>query len=83
MKTIYDQYVHEYTDEKGNTKYVVAAWDTEAGQYTRPLRAYVRKLTGCFAEYSRTLKGLGEGFATKREALRRARYLYSGQEDWQ
>jgi hypothetical protein len=37
-------------------------------------------LTGCSAEFAKTPKGLG-GYKTKRQALRRARYLYGDAND--
>lgn len=75
MKQIFDQYIHQFTDDAGKTRYAVARWDSFHSQYVAPLDARTRKLTGCFAEFAKTPKALG-GYKTKRQALRRARYLY-------
>lgn len=69
------QNVHEYTTEHGKTYWGVGVWDQNAGQYTCPLDAETRKLTGCYAEFARKISTLG-GYATKAQAARRARTLY-------
>ncbi len=71
----FDQYIHPFTDDSGETRYAVAEWDEFHGQYVAPLDARTRKLTGCSTEFAKTPKALG-GYKTKRQALRRARYLY-------
>lgn len=75
MKAIYDKYVHEFTDERGRTRYAVAEWDAQNGQYICPLDNRTAKLTGCRAEFAKKPDGLG-GYLSRREALRRARYLF-------
>lgn len=75
MKAKYDQYVHEYTDKSGKTRYAVAEWNERQGEYIAPLDKRTRELTGCSAEFSKTPEGLG-GYLSKRKALRRARYLF-------
>lgn len=77
MKTEHDytRFVHEFADEQGNKRYAVAEYDELRGQYTAPLDSKTRKLTGCYAEYARTPAGLG-GYATRRQALQRARRLF-------
>lgn len=75
MKTKYAQFIHEFIDDQGNTRYAVARWDAENSQYIAPLDVRQQKMTGCFAEYAKTPKGLG-GYLSRREALRRARYLF-------
>ena len=79
MKAKYDQYIHEYYDESGNVRYSVAWWDENTGQYQRPLDARTRALTGCHTEYTHRIKEFG-GYLTKRQALRRARYLFGENE---
>jgi len=74
-KVNYTQFVHEFTDDEGRTRYAVGQWSLEHGQYTAPLDTRTRKLTGCFAEFSSTTKGLG-GYLKRSDALRRARYLF-------
>lgn len=74
-KVDYTQYVHEYTDDQGRTRYAVAEWDADKAQYTAPLDKRTYELTGCFAEFARTPKGIG-GYLTRSKALRRARYLF-------
>jgi len=69
MKTKYTQFVHEFVDESGNTRYAVAEHNEATGQYICPLDARSRKLTGCSAEFASTPAGIG--------ALRRARYLFN------
>jgi hypothetical protein len=71
----YTQYVHEFTDAAGSTRYAVGEWSAKNAQYTRPLDKRERELTGCFAEFSHTAAGLG-GYRNRAQALRRARYLY-------
>jgi len=78
----YTQYVHEYTDDDGKTRYAVGEWSMERGQFTAPLDARTRKLTGCSAEFSRTANGMG-GYLKRSDALRRARYLFSNSSEEQ
>ncbi len=75
MKAIYDEYVHEYYDAKGRLRFAVAAWNEGTAQYERPLDKRTRELTGCYAEYTRKIESFG-GYPTRRQALRRARYLF-------
>ena len=78
----YTQYVHEFTNERGETRYAVAEWDEKSGEYTRPLTHQQAQATGCFAEFCHNLNYFG-GYKTRKEALRRARYLFGqdSQED--
>lgn len=71
----YGKYVHEFTTKNGETRYAVAKWDEEHAQYVRPTSASTYKLSGCYAEYSRSVDYFG-GWKTRRQALREARYLY-------
>jgi len=71
----FTKYVHEFTDDKGKTRYAVGEWNAKNGQFIAPLDTRTRKLTGCFAQFSRTAKGLG-GYLKRSDALRRARYLF-------
>lgn len=71
----YTQYVHEFVDWQGKTRYAVGEWVEASAEYVAPLDAQQRKLTGCFAEFAKKPAGLG-GFLTRRQALRRARYLF-------
>ena len=82
----YAKFVHEYTDNKGRTGYAVAEWNEQAAEWQAPLDARTAKLTGCSAEFSKKLTGLGGPILhTRRQALRRARYLFGDEEmtDWQ
>lgn len=74
-KADYTQYVHEYTDKHGKTRYAVGEWNEQSGQYTCPLDKRTAELTGCFAEFAKTPAGLG-GYLSRAKALRRARYLF-------
>lgn len=77
----YDRYVHEYTDKRGTTRYTVAEWSQEHGQYQRPTSARTYRFSGCYAEYSGDLAWFGCGWLTRRQALREARYLYGKHKD--
>lgn len=80
MKTIYDKYVHEYTDEQGRTRYSVGEWSQERAQYSRPLDKRIAELTGCSGEFTKKIEGF-PGYFNKRQALRRARYLFGEKEE--
>jgi hypothetical protein len=71
----YTQYVHEFEDNKGQTRYAVARWDEAHAQYIRPFDAGERRDTGCFAEFARKPSGM-QSFSDRTRALRRARYLF-------
>jgi len=73
----YTQYIHQFTDDEGKIRWAVGKWSQIYGQFTVPLDARTRKLTGCFAEFSGSAKGLG-GYLNRQDALRRARYLFGG-----
>ena len=70
----YTQYVHEFTNERGETRYAVA--DQRNGQYTRPVTEQVYKDSGCSTEVCQNLNAFG-GYIDRTKALRRARYLFS------
>lgn len=74
-KQDYTQYVHEFTDKNGVTRYAVGEWNQEHAQYTCPLSSRDAKLTGCHTEFAKKPAGLG-GYLTRAKALRRARYLF-------
>lgn len=76
----FTQYIHEFVDDDGKTRYAVGVWNPQSGQFTAPLDARTRKLTGCFAEFSGSAKGLG-GYLSRKEALRRARYLFGNESE--
>lgn len=61
--------------ENGVTYYAVCMWDLAHNQYTAPLDADTRRLSGCHTEFARTPKGIG-GYANLQKARRRARQLY-------
>jgi len=71
----YSQYVHEFTDDYGIKRYAVARY--ENGQYICPFDKRLYKLTGCTHEFATNLQSLG-GYSTRKQALRRARYLFGG-----
>lgn len=79
-RKIFDRYIWEYTDKHGITRYAVAEWNQEHGQFTRPTSARTYKLSGCYAEYSGSVDYFG-GWLTRRQALREARYLYGEHKD--
>jgi hypothetical protein len=75
----FTKYVHEFVDDKGVIRYGVAKWEESTGQFICPLDKRTAKLTGCFAEFARSIKGLG-GYTSRAQALRRARYLFGDSE---
>lgn len=77
----YTQYVHEFTDDRGRTRYAVGEYIEANGQYLRPFDKTERRLTGGSAEFARKPSGI-QNFADRRRALRRARYLYHEREEW-
>ena len=74
-KQDYTQYVHKFTDEHGQTRYAVGKWDAEQAQYIAPLDHRTLQLTTCVTQLAKTPIGLG-GFVSRKQALRRARYLF-------
>lgn len=76
MPQDFTQYVHEFTDDHGRTRWAVGRWEERNAQYYRPLDAKERRLTGCFGEFARRPSGM-QSFSTRRQALRRARTLFS------
>ena len=60
------------TNDKGQEIYGVGIWSDSNGQYTAPLDASTRKLTGCYAEFSR--KPIGR--MTLKKARQEARKLW-------
>jgi len=71
----FTQYVHEFTDRTGHTRYAVGRWNQDRGQYTRPFDDTEAKLTGCSAEFARLPSGM-QSYRSRKKALRRARYLF-------
>jgi len=71
----FTQYIHEFVDDYGQTRFGVARWDESHGQFIAPLDASTAKATGCFAGFARSIKGIG-GYTSRKRALRRARYLF-------
>lgn len=69
------QFVHEFVDDNGQTRYAVAEWDEERGQYVRPFDASEYKLTGCSKEFAKRPGGV-QSFKSRKQALARARYLF-------
>lgn len=80
LRPDYAQYVHEYTNDQGRTRYAVARWDEARGQYIRPFDSTEVKLTGCSAEFARKPSGV-QSYATRKQALARARYLFRPEPD--
>ena len=76
----YSQYVHEFTDDNGKTRYAVGEWQEAQGQYWRPLSKQSQQLTGCTSEFTKRLQYWG-GYLTRAQALRRARYLFGAQRE--
>lgn len=71
----FTQYIHEFTDKNGQNRYAVAEWNEQTAEYIRPLDKRSAELTGCYAEFSKDPQYFG-GYKTRRQALRRARYLF-------
>jgi hypothetical protein len=72
----FTQYVHEFEDGRGQTRYAVARWDEQHAQYVRPLDATERRLSGAYAEFARMPCGM-QSYTSRTRALRRARYLFA------
>ena len=51
MARDWSEYVHEYETDDGRTVYGVGRWNQDSGQFTRPLDAEERRLTGCHTEF--------------------------------
>ena len=73
----YVQYVHEFVDERGDTRFMVAQKEDE-GIYSRPLDKRGKQSLPL-----RDYKEWGGkynfgGYLTRKQALRRARYLFGG-----
>lgn len=77
----YTQYVHEFTDKNGRTRWAVAQWDEEKGQYFRPYDHSEAKLTGGSGEVSRFASAM-QSYPTRKRALARARYLFHEDEEY-
>ena len=74
-KRDFTQYVHKFELDNGEIRYAVAEWYPGKGQYIRPFDDTEAKLTGCSAEFARKPCGV-QYYASRKKALRRARYLY-------
>lgn len=77
----YAQYVHPFVDEHGVTHFAVAQQLKGLAQgmerYIIPLSRNQVKLTGKSSVIIDDLQSLG-GYPTRKQALRRARYLFGG-----
>lgn len=84
MRQSFTQYVHEYTDSTGKTRFGVGHWNQERGQFTRHLTAQERRANPtAFAVYSRTIEGM-PAFTSRRAALACARRLFAlSREEWE
>ena len=75
--SFYGRYIHQHTRADGRVCWVVAE-QGDNGQYRMPMSEKTAELTGCYAWFG----GLDylaaiESWPTRRQALRRARYLYA------
>lgn len=77
----YTQYIHEFTDENGVIRYAVGNKLNGLAQgltrYMIPFDCRQVKQTGKFSIITDNLCSLG-GYLTRKQALRRARYLFGG-----
>lgn len=80
-KQDFTQYVHEWTASDGSPRFAVGEWLPQRAEFHRVFDLTEYRLTGCSAEFSKRPSGL-QSFTTRRQALRRARYLYDEQGDW-
>lgn len=76
-KRDFTQYVHEYADSQGRTRFAVAVWHEEQGEYFRPLDAGERAANGgsVYGMFSRNIADMG-AYISRVQALRRARWLF-------
>lgn len=72
----YTQFVHEYADSSGNTRYAVARWAERAAQFQWPLDSQTADLTGCHAGFCQRAADCDNRYRDRTKALRRARYLF-------
>ncbi len=70
----YNQYVHTWVDADGSTHYAVGYWDQAHSYWVCPL-SYRTRDTRSIEERSTYISGLPQ-YPTRRQALRRARYLF-------
>ena len=79
MKKNFTQFVHEYEDENGVTRYAVAAKDEVHHQYWRPMTKAEKKANGdssaVWVSGYNAISYLG-GYTDRRKALRQARQLF-------
>lgn len=75
----WEQHVHALYDDYGHEYWAVGLWNEDKAQYTVPHDWRTYKLTGCSASFARHLDQLPDRYHSKKQALRRARYLYHGQ----
>jgi len=70
----YSRYIHPYQHDNGETLFAVGVWCDTGQNWTRPLDAETRRLTGCTHEYAKSLATFG-GY-TRAAARRRVRQLW-------
>jgi len=73
----YSQYVHSYRQSDGSVRYVVACYVQEKGIYRVPIRPGGRR-NDYLEEKSLDVVIPYYSYPTRRQALRRARYIYGG-----
>jgi len=75
MEMDYTIHVQEYT-RSGKTRFVVATYYEDDGQYVAPMNKAARQATGCYASFARRLEDIDMGnsytYARRSDALRRA-----------
>ena len=71
----YSRYVRKVRIHDVGACYIVADWDPETGYYRYPLDANQRRATGCTHASTTRLTEVPR-YATRRQALRRARTLW-------
>lgn len=52
--------------------YQIGYYDSRSGQYTRPMNAHERRITGCHTFYARSPEGLGGTVYSSRASARKA-----------
>ncbi len=54
-----------------NGRWVIATWSEQTNQWTAPMTALERKVTGCYAYFAKTLEGLGAtSYYSKKAAVK-------------
>ena len=76
----YTKYIHEFIDEHGVQRFAVAEWDESVQKYKFVADKTQQKMFGVnkFQWVTKSKLNWQSGYLRRRQALRRARYLFGG-----